>query len=424
MKNENIDAILEASRPRLTTEERERVWQKVAAEIATPQPVLSPYWNFITTIPVTPFVIALMLVLGAGGTVAVAEAAKPGDILFPLDRATERARLALASGDAERALRSQFADERLAELRAILDEEAVGLYDDASLRAVSGKRAPIANLQIEVDVFTDTTVVKVEENDVKTRFTTNATAKDAVIAEIMSRYGYTESEVIEALSFEIEDRASRPSERGGVINSNLGEARVGIAVNALLDELDGLGDDGNRGRLIAELLREINGVVVSGRENGSAVPAFTNDARIKIDDDRIEIRENGYRVRFESDDKDDDSDDDRTDDKRDEDSRDDSGFDDSDFRDEREDDEDDDSFEEYDDRDDEDDDSTDDYNDLRDDTEDDTRGSDDERDNDDDDSSGKGSGGDDGETDEDDEDENDDSDNDEDDNNDDDEDSN
>jgi hypothetical protein len=399
MKNENIDAILEASRPRLTTEERERVWQKVAAEIATPEPVLSPYWNFVVTMPVTPFIIALMLVLGAGGTVAVAEAAKPGDILFPLDRAAERARLALASDDTERALRSQFADERLAELRAILDEEAVGLHDDSSLRAVSGKRAPITNLQIEVDVFTDTTVVKVEQNDVKTRFTTNATAKEAIVAEIMNRYGYTVSEVTAALRFEIEDRASRPSERGGVINSNLGEARVGIAVNALLDELDDMDDYGNRGRLIAALLREINGVVVSGRDTVPTVPAFTNNARIKIDDDRIEIRENGYRVRFESDDKDDDSDDDRSEGTREDDSRDEVDFDDSDFRDERNDDRNNATFEEYDDSDGRNDDAAEDSGDDRDE---DRSGSDDDR-YDDDDSSGKGSGDDDSETDEDDE---------------------
>jgi hypothetical protein len=300
MENEHIDALLEASRPRLSTNERARIWQKVAADIAAPAPVLSPYWNFVTTLPTVPYIIALMLVLGAGGTVAIAEAAKPGDILFPLEQATERARLALASEDGERVLRNQFAGERLAELRAILDEEASGSPDDLSVRSAVGMRTPITNLEISVDVFTDTTVVKVEENDVKTRFVMAAAAKDVIVAEIMHRYGFTESEVIAALTFNVEDRASRPRERGGVINSNLGEARVGIAVNALLDELDSLGDADTRGRLVAELLRELNDVAVASRGMGTGTPAFTSEARIKIEDDRIEVHEHGYRVRFES----------------------------------------------------------------------------------------------------------------------------
>ncbi len=307
MNPEKIDTILEANTPHLTANERERVWRNVAARIATPAPIPSPYWNFVTTKSMVPAMIALVLIMGVSGTVAASESAKPGDALFPLERATERARLALASKDREGELRTRFANERLAELQAILDEEAIAAHertDDSSLFGVTGfgKRAPITDLEIEVDVFEDITVVKVERGDVTTRFTTTADTTTDVIAEIMRRYGFTESEVTEAMNFEIEDRVSRPSERGGVITSNQGEERVGVAVTALLDQLDEIDDVAGRDWLIAALIREINHVVVSGESGSVLRPRFTTDARIKIDDDRFEIREDGYRLRIDTDD--------------------------------------------------------------------------------------------------------------------------
>lgn len=323
MQNENIDALLEANRPRLTAEERARVWDKVAKRIAEPEPrpILSPYWNPIMSKSMTPFVIALMIIVGAGGTVAAAESSRPGDVLFPLEQATERVRLAVASEAKADALRTQFASERLAELQAILDEEATASADGSLTLAVTGtaKRAPITDIEIEADVFTDVTVVKLDVENKKTRFTTDAKTEAEVVAEIITRYGLTESEVTGALDFSIEDRASRPSERGGVITSNLGEARVGVAVNAFLDELDELEEDNtNRGRLVSELLREINGVAVAGRGDDDGERGNSAAARIKINDDRMEIRDTGYRVRIDSDEAEDSQGDDEDDDSRDE----------------------------------------------------------------------------------------------------------
>jgi hypothetical protein len=75
-------------------------------------------------------------------------------------------------------------------------------------------------LEIEADVFTDTTIVTVEEtNGKKTIFSTDADTKIEVINAIMSRFDFDRDEIEAVLDFEIEDRASRADDRKG-LNSN------------------------------------------------------------------------------------------------------------------------------------------------------------------------------------------------------------
>jgi len=68
--------------------------------------------------------IALVVLLAAGGTVAVSDAARPGDVLFPIDRAAEEVRLSFTSNaEAKADLRARFAEERVAEFEEIVAEE-------------------------------------------------------------------------------------------------------------------------------------------------------------------------------------------------------------------------------------------------------------------------------------------------------------
>lgn len=69
-------------------------------------------------------------------------------------------------------------------------------------------------LEIEADIFTDITIVKVEQNDKKTSFTTDADTRDEVVDAILARYDLSEADVEAALELEEEDRASRPQDRG------------------------------------------------------------------------------------------------------------------------------------------------------------------------------------------------------------------
>lgn len=69
-----------------------------------------------------------------------------------------------------------------------------------------------STLQIEADVFTDTTIVKVENNGTKTVFETDATTTADVIDAIVDRLDLDADDVEDALDFEVEDRASRSSD--------------------------------------------------------------------------------------------------------------------------------------------------------------------------------------------------------------------
>lgn len=71
-----------------------------------------------------------------------------------------------------------------------------------------------SGLEVEADVFTDTTIVKVEINDKKTIFATEADTREAVVDAVVAKFNLNESEVDSVLEFEIEDRASRPQDRG------------------------------------------------------------------------------------------------------------------------------------------------------------------------------------------------------------------
>jgi hypothetical protein len=101
-----------------------------AIEAKAAAPIPSPYLPFLHNRTTATLLIALMIALGASGTVLASETAKPGDLLFHVDRAREEVQLALASDARKSELRTMFTDERLTELRAIIGEESVESPDD------------------------------------------------------------------------------------------------------------------------------------------------------------------------------------------------------------------------------------------------------------------------------------------------------
>ena len=68
-------------------------------------------------------IIAVVLALGVGGTVQVADNARPGDALFGVDQAVENLQLKLAGDEKEARLRVKFAQERVTEIDDLMDDE-------------------------------------------------------------------------------------------------------------------------------------------------------------------------------------------------------------------------------------------------------------------------------------------------------------
>lgn len=96
--------------------------------------------------------VAAVLVLASGaGTVWAAQSALPGDVLYPVKRASESVRLALARDPGAKArLHLELADRRLEELRALLERRRAGEAVDigAAMRAFE---AEIAGTEADVE---------------------------------------------------------------------------------------------------------------------------------------------------------------------------------------------------------------------------------------------------------------------------------
>ncbi|MFN3693181.1 MAG: hypothetical protein ACK4SL_03760 [Candidatus Paceibacteria bacterium] len=215
-----FDEKMHVSRPEQSIPAREAMFVRVMEQVSGGMPVstkiVSPYTMWLQK-PARSLVAGLFgvfLVVGLGGTVAAAEAAKPGDWLFSVDQKTEAMRLLLASEARKVELRSAFLDERQQELTAIIAEE-------------------VERTKREIEEISDS--LKVNEQ---------------------------------------------------------GEERIARAVDAFLRQAEQLpqSDTESRRRAVISLIDEVR---VHGREG--------DDMRLRIDDDRFEIRTETMRVRSRDD---------------------------------------------------------------------------------------------------------------------------
>jgi hypothetical protein len=123
MKN-NIEHILDTTAPTVTDVERVQMWRVIEATLVHPTEIPSPFFEFFRTKKMAFAAGMLLLVLvGGSATIATAQAARPGDTLFPIEQAVEHVRLRFAKDAADREhLAHTFAEERLTELRSIIEE--------------------------------------------------------------------------------------------------------------------------------------------------------------------------------------------------------------------------------------------------------------------------------------------------------------
>ncbi len=151
----NIEHILDTTRPELTNHERAFVWTKISSMLTPTQAdfILSPFSRIIRAHRRV-FALALIVILlvSGGATMVTAEAARPGDTLFPLDQAIEHVRIRLAQNDDARGrLASAFADERLGELRSIVDERRGSASSSDAVRSDERVGAAVGALMRVMD---------------------------------------------------------------------------------------------------------------------------------------------------------------------------------------------------------------------------------------------------------------------------------
>lgn len=244
-KNEkHIAEILESQRPAaLSYTERDRVWATVAPCLV-PQMVRSPFsvFHFIhyqhTHNSMIALLLGLITIFATGGTVYASDSARPGDFLFPVDRAVENIRVAFASNERRPELTKQFASERLDELRSIIVEE---YQRKATTTLPISTTTPVIvrTLAVDAHVYTDTTIIKIELNGEYYLYEPDLRIKEEIITDVASQFSIATSSVAGVIKFTVEDRASRAEDR--VINNTLSDhsrARIDAALNVAENFID------------------------------------------------------------------------------------------------------------------------------------------------------------------------------------------
>lgn len=291
------DALRAHAPEHLSGAERRALWSSVSGRIAG---IPSPYApSFFTSHAMIPLALIIAVLLSAGGTVAAADAARPGDLLFPVDRAVEDLRLRLSSEGDKDDLRIKFANERLDEFSSIVSDEFGDDLPDAELT------------EAEADIFTNETIVKLEAGDRKALFSTSADTREEIIAAIESRYGFSKEAIDAVLVVETEDRASTAQDG----DESSADAR--LRVEHALDVLNGfvLATRGSASTSPG-VLNALNVLEAHLLERSTSLP---EDLRVRIKDDRarfefedengrtrVEFKDGEVRVKTDDDDREDD----------------------------------------------------------------------------------------------------------------------
>lgn len=311
--------------------EKMRLWQAICDDReAAGRPLLFKHK------PMIGLALALLLVIGGGGVVAASDSAKPGEILFKIDLAAEKAQLALAGESKKKDLAVKFATERLDEVRKLREDGSIDDRQSTSVDTVT---------EIEADVFTNETVIKMEVGDKKFGFTTPAKNREAIVAQIAGKYHLDKSYVESKIDFEIEDRTSRPEDKNFITNDepefqtknsvNLNKKEKNDIKLSFNQAIELLGADVNNNAelkaALTALLAESDNGKIEFKSRGQEIEIESKNGVITID---IENKKGNGDEKRDRDDKDKDKDENKYKDKDDNDVKDDNKDEDDDHKDE------------------------------------------------------------------------------------------
>lgn len=287
--NNDIDHILaKTSFRELSHEEKHRVWARI--ESAQHHPLSFLILNKKPML--ASIIVALALALGVGGTVVTADNAGPGDTLFGVDQAIERVRITLASPEKKNDLRIQFAGERMKEV------EHLSPQTPAMARPAAADVTETSVTRIEADVFQNETVIKIEYGtNKKFVFSSTVKTKAEVVAVVMKDFSGLSKTFIETkLDFQVEDRVSRPEDKG-VVLSPKSTTNVTTGINAALMLLNGVSTSLNteEAARLKAITDQLNTYLGSFPKDATVQGAVKNDDQKT----RVDLRTEDGRVRVE-----------------------------------------------------------------------------------------------------------------------------
>lgn len=291
--------------------EREALWRTITTKKSMHS---SPLSFNLALKPMTALLIALAVLFSGTGIVAASDAAKPGDALFGIDLAVERLKMSLASDDNRNELARTFAQERLEEIQKLRGDGSVDDDNASSTPSTAGLT------EAEAEVFTNETVVKLEINDRKFGFVTQAKTREALVTEIVAKYNLEKATVEVKLVIQTEDRASRSDDKTFLNSETRAKSDISldddekrdiqVSLNQVLEIL--AEDDASSS---VELRAALQGILNSSAEGKIKFESDDQKVEFKFKDGSIEMK-----VKSEDDSRDDSDD------------RDNSGSDDSDDR--------------------------------------------------------------------------------------------
>jgi hypothetical protein len=288
------DKLIKIKTRNLSEEDKSFVWNgamiKIAQENMSKKPLLINMFRNNMKYNMKKMIIGMLavaIILGSSGIVAASNNSLPGDFLFGVDLAVEKVKISLASESKKSDLKLKFAEERISEIKHISEEKKIpaSLITDLSSFIVS---------EIEVDVFANETLVKIEANDQRYGYVSTLKAKEALVIEIALKYSLEESKVSALMDFEVEDRVSGADDKKFLnkthsVNFSEEESKdVGVALTNIENLLKDSGDD-ERSQKIQQALKEL--LVLLG-----------DDADIEVKKDGGEIKietANGDKIKIE-----------------------------------------------------------------------------------------------------------------------------
>lgn len=206
----------------LTQQEKNFVWKQVSLNMqATPRK--DSYKTKAASILKKS--VAISLIFGMTmGTASATDNAKPGELLFPFDRAMENAQLSLSSGEKKDELKVKFALERVDEVKTIFSE-------------VSTKSAK--EKQKEVPVI-KTEKTKIAEQQIK-----NSVEKITIMEKTSSVSSSSRTELENKVFEKLESKLSQeeltteksPEVEGGMKISDTDKEKIEVALGTALDFL-------------------------------------------------------------------------------------------------------------------------------------------------------------------------------------------
>jgi predicted RNA methylase len=174
MQNNNLETALSQIKPSLTQMEREMLQSRVRERVVASMMGSVNTKTFTLQNYMVPLIALAVLLFGTGSAALASDAARPGDILFPVDTAMENLSLALSNDSRKAELRVLLADERFKEFSQLVEEALKNSPSATTTQATSSATTTATSTtatssvatssitEIEADVFTDVTIIKLK----------------------------------------------------------------------------------------------------------------------------------------------------------------------------------------------------------------------------------------------------------------------